>query len=352
MKNPLYNLRKEFSKFVAVYRTKTNSPNYASGTIIRDYDVFICQQAIAIPATLVRKFSYDLSFVAANKNFTYGGLYGVYDHIILLERGCGPIDLNDDDQIIIEYKRFQCKKIEEYPFGYIIEAVAVKGEMPYEANVNVLNLAAYNNNPYTRVLLDILSRSLRLNSLNNAFYNVFGAQNTLGLAKDLFNLGTTDIDTNNIYKPFGLRSGLLNENPKLLTITYPIDDLDVNSLCFSAFIDMQTISAPFFKFGTSEIYIDNTKVKVGDREILYTCPAHAQLTVNVNDAGITLYCNGQVLDSLATIGSDDPNLDGWTFEGDVRVKHLSIGPGLTNLQCQTLNELINNFNKGMGRNAY
>ena len=74
VKRILYQLKKIFGTSI-VLREKTATTNYATGAITNSVDTLTVKKAILLPRRMQRQFDYDLSFIAANKNFTYGGLY-------------------------------------------------------------------------------------------------------------------------------------------------------------------------------------------------------------------------------------------------------------------------------------
>lgn len=68
------------------------------------------------------KFEYDLSYIAANKNFTYGGLFVVGDRIFILRKQ--SFDVNRKDFIIFDGERYVFMKITrlDYDAGFILYA--------------------------------------------------------------------------------------------------------------------------------------------------------------------------------------------------------------------------------------
>lgn len=86
--------------------------------------------AIFLPGNLDRRFVYDLSFIATNKNFTYGALFDTASRKILVRQK----ELNGwvpaiDDAILFDGKRWNLKQIVkfEYDVGYLLVGQEVEG---------------------------------------------------------------------------------------------------------------------------------------------------------------------------------------------------------------------------------
>jgi hypothetical protein len=73
-------------------------------------------RAILLPKRIRTDFIYDLSFVAANKNFTYGGYFGRTDRFVIVDAkdlGTFVID-KESDVCVISNRRYTIKEVEEY----------------------------------------------------------------------------------------------------------------------------------------------------------------------------------------------------------------------------------------------
>jgi hypothetical protein len=71
----LYRLKHSFGMSTVFKFPTTNTYDITTGATTRAYTEFTVRKTIILPARLSREFSYDLAFIASNKNFTYGGLY-------------------------------------------------------------------------------------------------------------------------------------------------------------------------------------------------------------------------------------------------------------------------------------
>lgn len=98
---------------------------------------------VRLPHNQARKFVQDIGYLAANKNFTYGGLNDFNTIILLLDSH----DLPDNFQVDLNgYVNFDGKRYERVSFSdhmgviYVLVVRGVEGANPYA----VLTEAAYN----------------------------------------------------------------------------------------------------------------------------------------------------------------------------------------------------------------
>lgn len=99
-----------------------------TGEITKDETTTNIKKAVLMPETLARKFSYDLSYIAANKNFVYGGFYDRGEGALIFLTAQLPENYGQNDHIEIGINRFVVKEILIHPLGFIgINFVHVKG---------------------------------------------------------------------------------------------------------------------------------------------------------------------------------------------------------------------------------
>ena len=91
----------------------------ATGEVTPDENKVKIKKAVLMPETLARKFSYDLSYIAANKNFVYGGFYDRGDGALIFLSSYLPENRNLNDFIEIGTNRFEIKDILIHPLGFV-----------------------------------------------------------------------------------------------------------------------------------------------------------------------------------------------------------------------------------------
>jgi hypothetical protein len=70
----IYKLKRRYGQPIhLLYRTSTATVDLATGVKSVPHDVVRIRRAVCLPLMLDRTFYYDLTFIATNKNFTYGG---------------------------------------------------------------------------------------------------------------------------------------------------------------------------------------------------------------------------------------------------------------------------------------
>ena len=122
MKRLLYRLKRQNGDKMYLYQVTSSSNNVKTGEISLAYNVYPIKRGIQLPKQLTRKFAYDLTFLAANKNFQYGAYYdlGVRDFIIetkdLPRSVTDNIDIDLGWHIIYDHKRFELKEINFYDY--------------------------------------------------------------------------------------------------------------------------------------------------------------------------------------------------------------------------------------------
>lgn len=133
VKQVLYNLNRLYGGPLDFYRYSASFTNLETG--IKD-DTFIkipIKRAIRLPKNIQQKFDYDLSYIAANKNFTYGALYLLDTRTFIIEsRFLDRVDMKD--YIAVDGIRYDLKMVEELDnkSGWLIVANEVHGSQPLQ----------------------------------------------------------------------------------------------------------------------------------------------------------------------------------------------------------------------------
>lgn len=120
----LYRLKRDFGQPVNIITLNSMTQNVTTGAIAADERLIKVKRVVIIDSKISRDFVYDLSFIAANKNFTYGGLFDTSKRIMVID----GIDLPRDyvptlnDRCVHFNQRYQFKEIAAtvYNLGYLI----------------------------------------------------------------------------------------------------------------------------------------------------------------------------------------------------------------------------------------
>lgn len=114
----LYRLKREYGLPIAVRHPTKNDSDAQTGKITRTYDVYKITRAICLPTDTMRTFIYDLTYVAANKNFAYGGLFDKNTKIFIfskkdLKKDGVMLNLGTDDDIVVKTRKYDLISIDE-----------------------------------------------------------------------------------------------------------------------------------------------------------------------------------------------------------------------------------------------
>lgn len=117
------------------YSVVGNDFNPATGQADRQYTVIQIKKVLALPIDLSRNFDYDLSFIAANKNFTFGAYFdkGAFVCVIEYKKMQGIVPTLNDFAIIGQ-DQFEVKRVSPYPDQqiYVIGFEGVSNKKPYK----------------------------------------------------------------------------------------------------------------------------------------------------------------------------------------------------------------------------
>lgn len=112
----VYHLKRSYGQPVALYIRGVVSQNPSTGEVTYPERKWKIKKAPVLTAELLRKFQYDLSFIAANKNFTYGGHYDKSQRGIIVDTRDLPANYVQslDDAFVIDHRRYAIKSVDEF----------------------------------------------------------------------------------------------------------------------------------------------------------------------------------------------------------------------------------------------
>lgn len=140
IRRTLYSLKKEFG-FSITFHKLTETYDLETGERTPSIEIKKVNKVIVMPDALQRKFEYDLAFIAAAKNFTYGGFYDTSLRRLIIDRqDLGDFELELGMYFIWSEERWEIAKIVEFELqtGFIVFARMVEGATRYQ--VSEINL--------------------------------------------------------------------------------------------------------------------------------------------------------------------------------------------------------------------
>jgi hypothetical protein len=104
----IYRLKRNFGGRVVIVQTGEYTSDLKTGKSSQATVMVEVRRAPILPAKQRRDFDYDLSFIAANKNFTYGGFFDKVDTIVIVDnhdlkdQTNRPVKLSNNDKALID----------------------------------------------------------------------------------------------------------------------------------------------------------------------------------------------------------------------------------------------------------
>ncbi len=132
IRNIVYRLKRQYGvPAVIEYRTAADAYDLELGTITRTTTRINVKRAILLPQTIKTDFVYDLSFIAANKNFTYGGEFQTGTRIFIIDAKDLPSNfvIDQEMQLIVSSRKFTISESTKTEGGYswLVKAKQVLG---------------------------------------------------------------------------------------------------------------------------------------------------------------------------------------------------------------------------------
>jgi hypothetical protein len=126
----LYSLKKEYGFAVTFYNVTSEDVDYKTGVRENVTDHLNVRKVIILPRNLKQKFEFDLAYVAAGKNMTYGGLYNTGTRKLIVDRrDVGDFEIKVDGYFTWENQRYQIAEVEDFELntGWVIVGRVVEG---------------------------------------------------------------------------------------------------------------------------------------------------------------------------------------------------------------------------------
>ena len=131
----IYPLKRRYGIPATLFRLDSTINDITTGKQKKFYTRVRLTRVAPLPQNTLRKFIYDLSFIAANKNFTYGGFFDYTQKVLLIDGKDLPanFEIDSNDHFELEGVRYSIKKLELFEHdnkAWIVGLSRVKGELP------------------------------------------------------------------------------------------------------------------------------------------------------------------------------------------------------------------------------
>ena len=125
----LYRLKRSYGIPAKIRKIMSDTTDLKTGSVGRAYYTINIARMIVLPEKAIPSFVYDIAYLAANKNFTYGGIFGSSTRLVIVDTKDIPLDfkISEDDEVIFNNKVHAVKQITDTASkkGYILTITAV-----------------------------------------------------------------------------------------------------------------------------------------------------------------------------------------------------------------------------------
>jgi hypothetical protein len=129
----IYSLKKQWGRELSYVQILGSTTDYGTGSRSIERRIYNLT-VVVLPAHTARKFIQDIGYLAANKNFTYGGVNDYNKAMFLFDRSELPDDFQPDLNGYINYngKRYERVSIDNLlDTAFMLVAQGVEGANPY-----------------------------------------------------------------------------------------------------------------------------------------------------------------------------------------------------------------------------
>lgn len=129
-------MKKEYGNPITVYQLGDVSTNHNSGVKTQTHTSTYIPRAVVLPVNLTRDVIQTISMISANKKVVQGGTFDAGMRRFIIDRTDVPstYEINHDDWITFDGKRYNVKKVEEYEYktAWLVFAKLIEGAPGYE----------------------------------------------------------------------------------------------------------------------------------------------------------------------------------------------------------------------------
>jgi len=109
----IYRLKRQYGLPVTIKRPDELTYDLKTGATVKTFTEYNLKKVPVLPTKLLRDFAYDLSYIAANKNFTYGGYYDKDTRAIIIDKRDLPSGffLTINDYVVFDGNQYNVKEV-------------------------------------------------------------------------------------------------------------------------------------------------------------------------------------------------------------------------------------------------
>ena len=126
----LYILKRHYGVEVDLYKISSDTYDLETGESTKSWNKYTIRKAIVLRGKDVRDFIYDLSFIASNRNFTYGGFFDVDTRYVIIDKKDisqdESVEITQNDHLQFNGKRWEILEVLGYEENSQIYKLRVK----------------------------------------------------------------------------------------------------------------------------------------------------------------------------------------------------------------------------------
>jgi len=132
IKNIVYRLKRSHGVKATLRKRGADSYDVQTGAITRASSDIVIKRAIILPSQMTRQFFYDLSYVAANKNFAEGGFADINSSVAIIDIRDLPkgTAIDNNDSFLANGNQYEIDKTDSdvIPHSYMLKLKRVEGQ--------------------------------------------------------------------------------------------------------------------------------------------------------------------------------------------------------------------------------
>lgn len=111
----VYRLKRRYGEPAHIVERTGSVVNLETGAKTVSKRSLYVNRVIVLPSKIHREFQYDLTFIATNKNFTYGGLYDTTEREFIIDRKDLPdFEIKVGMYLLFKDRRYEVKEVAEF----------------------------------------------------------------------------------------------------------------------------------------------------------------------------------------------------------------------------------------------
>lgn len=138
----LYRLKRRYGLPLDIVWRESSTVNRETGekTVVKDS--LRVERAIPLPSVIQREFAYDLAYIAAGKNFTYGGFFDTSERRFIIDTKDLPADfeIKIGQYFVYDRARYDVKQVQRFEDARAFFVTAKQSIAADASNVRELHL--------------------------------------------------------------------------------------------------------------------------------------------------------------------------------------------------------------------